>query len=71
MLLLVIISYIIVMFFEIVVLLKEKNRGKVLFYFSLIAFSMTISILLALGVQLPSPSNQIKDIVVSIFGKNN
>ena len=71
MLLLVIISYIIVMFFEIVVLLKEKNRCKVLFYFSLIAFSMTISILLALGVQLPSPSNQIKDIVVSIFGKNN
>ena len=71
MLLLVIISYIVVMFFEIVVLLKEKNSGKILFYFSLITFSMIISILLTLGVQLPSPSNGIKAIVVSIFGENN
>jgi len=59
------------MFFETVPLFKEKNNGKIIFYFSLVIFSMVISILLSLGVQLPSPSNQIKDIVVSIFGKNN
>ena len=71
MFLLVIIFYIIVIFFEIVVLLKEKNIGKIVLYFSLIIFSMIISILLTLGVQLPSPSNQIKNIVISIFGKTN
>lgn len=71
MFLLVIILYIIVMFFETVQLFKKENRGKILFYFSLIIFSMTISVLLTLGVQLPSPSNQIKNIVVSMFGKGN
>jgi len=71
MFLLVMISYIIVMFFETVVLFKEKNKGKIILYFSLIIFSMIISILLTLGVQLPSPSNLIKDMVVAIFGKNN
>ncbi|MBC8061334.1 MAG: hypothetical protein H7Y18_11820 [Clostridiaceae bacterium] len=71
MFLLVIISYIIVMFFETPILLKEKNSGKIIFYFSLIIFSMIISVLLSLGVQLPSPSNPIKTIVISIFGKND
>lgn len=71
MFLLIIILYIIVMFFEGIALLKEKNNGKTILYFSLIIFSMTISILLSLGVHLPSPSNAIKNIVVSIFGKIN
>jgi len=71
MFLLIIILYIIVMFFEGTKLLKEKNNGKTILYFSLIIFSMTISILLSLGVHLPSPSNAIKNIVVSIFGKSN
>ena len=71
MLFFVIISYIIIIFFETIPLLKEKNKGKILFYYSLIIFSMIISILLALKVQLPSPSNGIKNVVESIFGKNN
>lgn len=71
MFLLVIILYTIVMFFEGFVLLKEKNNGKTALYFSLIIFSMTISILLSLGVQLPSPSTPIKNIVLSIFGETN
>ena len=71
MFLFVIILYIIIMFFETVPLLKEKNNGKILFYFSLIMFSMIISILLSLGVQLPSPSNGIKNVVEALFGKTN
>jgi len=71
MFLLIIILYIIVMFLEGVPLLKEKNNGKTIFYFSLVIFSLVISVLLSLDVQLPSPSNQIKDIVVSIFGNSN
>ena len=68
---LIIILYILVMVFESIPLLKEKNNGKIILYFSLIIFSMIISILLSLGVQLPSPSNGIKNIVESIFGKSN
>jgi len=67
----IIISYILVMFFEITPLLKEKNNGKIIFYFSLLTFAMIISFLLSLGVQLPSPSNGIKDFVEAIFGKTN
>jgi len=59
------------MIFESVPLFKEKNSGKIIFYFSLITFSMIISVLLTLGVELPSPSDGIKNIVVAIFGKNN
>jgi hypothetical protein len=71
MFLLVIVSYILIMFFETAPLLKGKNRSKIIFYFALIIFSMIISILLTLGVKLPSPSNLIKNIIVSIFGKGD
>jgi hypothetical protein len=69
--LIIIISYIIIMYFEAGVLLKEKNRVKMVLYFSMIIFSMILSVLLALGVQLPSPSNPIKNIVISMFGKSD
>lgn len=71
MFLLIILAYIIIIFFESIPLLKEKKRGKIICYFSLIIFSMIISLLLSVGVQLPSPSNAIKNIVVSIFGKSD
>ena len=71
MFLFVIIAYIIVIFFESMPLLKEKNKGKIIFYFSVIIFSMIISILLSLGVQLPSPSNGLRNIVEAIFNKSN
>ena len=71
MFLLVIISYSIVMFFETIPLLRQKNSGKILFYYAMTIFTMIVGVLLVLGVQLPSPSNQIKDIVVAIFGKSN
>jgi len=71
MFLLVIFFYIIVIFFESVPLFKEKNKRKTIFFLSMIIFSMVISILLSLGVQLPNPSNAIKNIVISIFGKTN
>lgn len=71
MVILVIISFLILIFFETVPLFKQNNKGKIIFYFILITFSMIISILLTLGVNLPSPSNPIKNIVISIFGKSD
>ncbi len=67
----VIITYIIVITIESIPLLKQKNNVKTIFYFTLIIFSMIISILLSLGTQLPSPSDGIKDIVQTILGKIN
>jgi len=58
------------MFFETLPLTKENNRKKIMLYLFLGTFSMLINILLTLGVELPSPSNLIKNMVVSIFGKN-
>ena len=71
MFLLVIVSYIIIMFLESKPILKEKNKAKTLYYFSLIITSMIISTLLTLGVPLEGPSNLIKDIVISMFGMLN
>jgi len=68
---LIIILYVIVIFFESKSLFKEKNTGKFLLYSSLIILSMIINILLSLGVTLPSPSNLIKNIVISVFGNTN
>lgn len=71
MFILVIVSYVIVMLLETVTLLKGKKSKKIIFYFSLMIFSLIISVLLTLGVQLPSPSNQIKNIIITILGQNN
>ena len=71
MLSLVIISYIVIIYFETISLLKEKRSGKIVLYFSMIIFSMIITVLLTLGIQLPSPSNGLKSIVLTILGKDN
>lgn len=71
MFILIIIAYAIVIFFETAVLLKQKNNKKIILYISMITFSMIISVLLSLNVQLPSPSTPIKNIIVAIFGKSN
>ena len=71
MFLIIIASYILIMFFESKSLLKEKNKAKTICYFSLIILSMIISVLLTLGVPIEGPSNLIKDIVISMFGMIN
>ena len=71
MFIIIIFLYLVTMFFETLPLFKEKNRKKIMLYLFLSTFSMIISTLLTLGVQLPSPSNLIKNIVISIFGKGD
>jgi hypothetical protein len=71
MFIIVILLYVIIITFETISLYEEKNKGKIFLYLSLSIFSMIISVLLTLGVQLPSPSNPIKNIVISIFGKSD
>lgn len=63
--------YALIITFEIIPLYKDKNKYKMFFYLFLSTFSMIITILLSLGVELPSPADPIKNIVISIFGKSN
>lgn len=71
MFLLIIIFYAILSFLESILLFKERNKNKLIFYFILILSSMMVNIFLYLGVHLPSPSTLIKNIVVSMFGNTN
>ena len=69
MLILVIFSYVIILSFECIPLLKKKYTYKIILYLTLGILSMVISILLIIGVELTSPANFIKNIVEMIFGK--
>lgn len=68
MILIVIASYIIVIFGETAALRRDANVDKMVFYLLTSIFAMIISALLTLGIQLPSPANPIKNIVFKIFG---
>ncbi|MDF2673231.1 MAG: hypothetical protein K0R09_1496 [Clostridiales bacterium] len=54
-------------FFEIIPLKKEKNKKKLILYLVLLSFSTVVSILITLGVKIPSPSIPIKQFVTFIF----
>lgn len=56
-------------FLEIVPLKKEKRKNKLYIYSSLLSISALISILITLGVKIPSPAVPIKQIIISMFGE--
>ena len=69
MFILVIFAYVIILLLECTPLIKKKETYKIFLYLALGTLAMVISILLALGVTLPSPANFFKNIVEMIFGK--
>ena len=60
--------YGIIIAFEAVAIKKERNKGKLILYLSLCSFAMIISGLLTLGIEIPSPSDFIKNTVYALFG---
>lgn len=69
MFILVILAYAFIGFLEIVPLYKDGTKKELYVYCSLFAFAFVLSLLLSLGVKLPSPANGIRYIVESIIGK--
>ncbi|WP_010244517.1 hypothetical protein [Acetivibrio cellulolyticus] len=69
MLILAIIAYAIVAFFEFRVLYKQKHWNDFWTNIVLGIFSLTIVVLLCLNVKIPSPAKPIQNLVTSIFGK--
>lgn len=66
---LVIFAYVIILGFECIPLIKKKQIGEIILYSTLGISSMVLSVLLTLGVSLPSPTAPIRKFVEIIFGK--
>ena len=66
---LVIFVYVIVLGFECIPLIKKKQIGEIVLFFTLGISSMAISVLLTLGASIPSPSNPIRMFIEMLFGK--
>ena len=66
---LVILAYIIIGAIEIVPLVKKKEKKELVLYSATFLFAFVISVLLSLGVKIPSPAKPIEKIVMTILGK--
>jgi len=66
---LVILGYIIIGFIEIVPLYKKKQKKELILYSITFTITFVMSVLLSLGVKIPSPAKPIEKIVLTILGK--
>jgi 4-hydroxybenzoate polyprenyltransferase len=69
MVIIVIASYMVLAIFEFVPLYKEKQFPDLWVNGALFFLSFVVGILLCIGVDIPSPSTPIREVVISIFGK--
>lgn len=63
------ICYVVLALYEFIPLYKQKKWKDFWVNAFLAIFSLTIAILLSLGIKIPSPSKPIQEAVTSIFGK--
>ena len=66
---LVILVYALIGFIEIVPLVKKKQRKELVLYSVTFGLAFIISLLLSLGVKIPSPAKPIERLVLFILGK--
>jgi hypothetical protein len=69
MVVIVIVAYMVLAIFEFVPLYKEKQFPDIWVNGALFFLSLGVAILLSIGVDLPSPSAPIREVITSIFGK--
>lgn len=65
----IIVVYLIIGFLEIVPLVKNHKKKELILYCSIFSVSLVISILLGLGVEIPSPAKYIEKVVLMVIGK--
>lgn len=68
MILLVILGYIVIGILEIVPLVKQKQSRELVCYSVLFTIAFTLSILLTLGIKIPSPVQPLQKLVESVIG---
>ncbi|MCG8500524.1 MAG: hypothetical protein MJB12_08985 [Firmicutes bacterium] len=66
---LVILAYALIGFIEIVPLVQKKQRKELVLYSVTFGLAFIISLLLSLGVKIPSPARPIERLVLFILGK--
>ncbi len=64
---LIVLAYSIIGFFEITPLVKKKQKKELIIYLATLTFAFIISILLGLGVRIPSPAVPIEKAVKAIL----
>ncbi len=64
----VIIGYIIIGVIEIVPLIKKQQKKELVVYSILFSSSFILSLLLSLGVKIPSPAKPIENLVKAVTG---
>jgi len=69
MIFLVIIFYITVFIIEVIPLIKNNMKKEIYLFSTLLVFAFIFSLLISLGVNIPSPAEPIKKIVFAIIGK--
>ncbi|MFZ5966901.1 MAG: hypothetical protein ACOYVK_06975 [Bacillota bacterium] len=66
---LVILAYIVIGAIEIIPLIKKKQKKELVVYSVLFGGAFILSLLLSLGVEIPSPAKYITKIVEAVVGK--
>lgn len=65
----IILIYIIIIIIEIIPMVRDKKRNMIFTYITLMAISLILSVLLSLGVKIPSPASAIERVVFAIIKK--
>ena len=68
MIILIILAYLIIGIVEIIPLIKNRQKKELILYSIIFISAFTLSILLSLGVKIPSPAKPIEKVVKLIIG---
>lgn len=66
---LVILVYIIIGVIEIIPMVKKNQKKEIILYSVILMIAFIISLLLSIGVEIPSPAKAIEKIVLTVLGK--
>lgn len=65
----VILIYLIICYFELIPIIKRKQKKEASFYLIAILLSFSVSLLLSFGIKIPSPLKYIKALILIIIGQ--
>jgi len=69
MFLLIILFYVIIGLLEIIPMIKRGERKETVVYCIFLSLSFILSLLLSLGVEIPSPAKSLEKVIDSIIGR--
>lgn len=61
--------YVFFVLMDVIPIIRNKNWKVLVIYAVLMMTAYTFTVLTEFGVKIPSPSNPIKQVVISVFGK--